>query len=657
MTRTMRGTTLLIWLLLLLGSAHKPPISQPNILWLTIEDTSPYLFPAYGNMLIKTPNLDWLAQRGVVYDNAFANAPYCSPARSSLISGRLATTFGNDIHREGRPVPAHYFFPPLMRSAGYYCTNQGKTDYNIPDADEERLLEPVWDVNGAKGTYNDTRRGDKPFFGVFNNISTHMSRLTTVTLEARKPCRVRVASGEVPPYVPDLPETRADYALHLESIEDADRWVGTFLNDLKARKLLDNTIIFFFSDHGGCLPRGKAFPFDTGLRSAFIAYVPPKWQHLIDEKPGTHSTRLVTLADFGPTVLSLAGERPPEYMHGRPFMGLHRQSAPAYAHTFRTNSGNHFDPSRTVYDGRYHYIREYVPFKIHALRQAFQWGMPSQLAWDRHVQQQQARPEHQAYYQPKPSERLFDLMKDPWELNNLADKPAYQQKLTELRAEVVRNQLQTQDAGFMLPSERRVLAKTGGNLHDIMQRKAYPLIDLLTLVNTIPTDRRRERTSLLKHLTHPSPSFRYWALVGLTNSLRQQPDTALIRPVRPLLTDSCPEVAAAAAEALTYTSQKTKAIQSLVEMTCAGNGAAASALEGVLYREKLTPNQVNTLLAAVDMKRGEMAGGFTLRSILINAGAMSEDSLFGHEQKRSFLRDYRQRVAVWAPTTPNPGTN
>jgi arylsulfatase A-like enzyme len=624
--------------------------NMPNVLWLTVEDTSPYLFPAYGNTIIKTPNLDFLARQGVVFDNAFATGPQCSPARSSLISGRDATTFGNDYHREGREVPDDYFFPALMTH--YYRTNQGKTDYNIPPGKEKELLKKVWDENGAKATYNSPLREEKPFFSMFNDISTHMSRMTTVTLAERQPCSITVQAEDLPPYVPNLPEIRADYALHLESIEDADRWLGLFLDDLKMRGLLDNTIIFFFSDHGGCLPRGKAFPFDTGFRSAFIAYVPPAWQHLWDEKPGTRSQRLVTFTDFGPTLLSLAGIEPPEYMQGVPFMGQYRLKGKQYAHTFRTNTGIHYDPSRSVYDGRYHYIRYYTPYKVHGLRQSFQWGMPAQLAWDEQYHKGRITGQHSALFEPKPFEMLFDLHADPWEMKNLANDLDNQAKLEELRAEVSNRLRSVRDLGFFTAHMRSAMVADGGNLHDHIADTDFPLDELHDLVEAASDPKGIDPGQLEKYLLHQDAAFRFWAASGFAALYHAGGQYAIPDALRARVHDEDASVAATAAEALVLAGETHAGLESLINRIEQGEAPAYSALEELLKQVQLDRQQRDRLLKIGNGKDAEV--NFSYRSLLVSLGQLPLDSLYDESTKNTFLKAHRQRVLHWAPTRPNP---
>jgi len=292
---------------------------RPNILWLTFEDTSAYEFGCYGNGDVHTPNADSLAARGIQFMNAWSVAPQSSAARSSLITGCYSSTYGMDIHPVPYDTPADIFFPQRLREAGYYCTNNSKTHYNSTTDNKS-----CWDECNNKASYNSTKRGkDQPFFAVYNTVTSHMGRIRTFHTDGRRDYTQEGIFPQqltLPSYVPDLPEVRSDYAGHLEAVQDVDTWLGIFLKDLETRGLEDNTIIFFFSDHGGCVARGKGYLYESGLKVPMIAYFPPKWRHLANGAKGKENG-LVNFTDLGPTVLSLAGVKPPKNMQGKALYG------------------------------------------------------------------------------------------------------------------------------------------------------------------------------------------------------------------------------------------------------------------------------------------------------------------------------------------------
>ena len=251
------------------AAAEAPQPERPNILWLTFEDTSPYEFGCYGNRDNHTPIIDSLARTGIQFMNAYSNGPQSSSARSTLITGCYATTYGMDWHRKQVATPPDIFFPQYLRDAGYYCTNNQKTDYNTTTDNKA-----CWNECDKNATYNSpARKPEQPFFAVFNSMLTHMSRITSVHLDGRRDFAAEGLDPEklsLPPHVPDIYPIRSDYAFHLEGSADVDRWVKLFLDDLKARKLDDNTIVFVFSDHGA-----RAFATKRVSASRWSSTCPP----------------------------------------------------------------------------------------------------------------------------------------------------------------------------------------------------------------------------------------------------------------------------------------------------------------------------------------------------------------------------------------------
>jgi len=639
------------------GEKPKEKKERPNFLFLVIEDTSPYLLPAYGNESVETPNLDELTESGVVFNRAYSVAPQCSPARSSLISGSYATTYGNDWHRNNSNVPQQYFFPQYLRETGYFTVNAGKTDYNITRAMQRKYYDKAWDKMSSyewksgkpNVSYNDPGRQGRPFFAQFNNMTTHMSRMTSVSIHNRKPPAIQPDSVDLPPHVPDLPAIRGDYAEHLESVQDADRWVGRFMQDLKEKGLYDNTIVFFFSDHGGCLPRGKAFGYNTGYQAALIVHAPPKWQHLLPSEPGTETNRLVEFADFGPTLLSMAGVEPPDHMQGKPFMGEYAEEEREYAYNFRTNTGNHFDPSRSLYTQKYQYIRFYTPYKTQALRQGFQWGMPAQLAWDSLFLQGQCLPEHRQYYEPRPREMLFNIEEDPYCLHNLANDPAYDQVLKRLRKRLSQHIRETKDLGFFPHDVRNQFVKKDLIPYQWVRNTDYPLDELYALVEKASSPTLEDVEDFKQMLEHERPEMRFWAASGLAYLFQQEHYSRVPGNLASLLDDPFESVSAKAATALAYAGHTEKGVESLIQQASQGNGYAWSALEdlGAVLRPWLPEIR--------DMAQNTENGGirFHARSILINFGELPIRDLFEEKKIRNFIRGHQKKENNPIPTLPH----
>ena len=348
---------------LLLAAAHGLDLGleeRPNVLWLTVEDMSPWI-ACYGDETVPTPNLDRLAAGSVRYENAFATSPVCAPARSSLITGMYATRIGTMHMRTGNPskaaiernpeayadipsyegVPPAYVrcFPERLRAEGYWCTNNSKTDYQF------RAPPTVWDVSGGKAHWRDRPEG-RPFFAVFNHAGTHESRAFPDA--ERRPSTVAPADVPIPPLYPDTPAVRDALARTYDNIAAMDAWVGRRLDELEEAGLADSTVVFFFSDHGVGLPRGKRSPYDLGTR------VPLLVRHPDGARAGESEPRVVSFVDFGPSVLSLAGVEPDARLDGVPFLGPHAREGTGYAFTPCRPVRQRVRPrARSATDGRF----------------------------------------------------------------------------------------------------------------------------------------------------------------------------------------------------------------------------------------------------------------------------------------------------------------
>lgn len=241
---------------------------RPNILWISLEDTTPR-FGCYGDLIARTPNIDRLAAGGCRFPNAFSTAGVCAPSRSAIITGMYQTSIGTHHHRtththESTPnlptpysaVPPPYVktFTEYLRGAGYYCTNNSKTDY--------QFTPPItaWDDNSNQGHWRNRAEG-QPFFSVFNPIITHESGMWE---NEERPLITNIDDVELPPYLPDTPKARAALARQYDNLATADTRVGKLLDQLEEDGLAENTIVFLWSDHGEGLPRGKRWPYDAG---------------------------------------------------------------------------------------------------------------------------------------------------------------------------------------------------------------------------------------------------------------------------------------------------------------------------------------------------------------------------------------------------------
>ncbi len=621
------------------SAANNKKKERPNILWVTFEDTSSYEFGCYGNKDVHTPNADSLAAQGIQFMNAWSVAPQSSPARSSLITGCYAPTYGMDVHPVSYDTPADIFFPQRLREAGYYCTNNSKTHYNSTNNNKA-----CWDECTKTASYNSPKRGkDQPFFAVFNTVTSHMGRVRTFHTDGRRDYTKEGIYTELltlPSYVPDLPEVRSDYAGHLEAVQDVDTWLGFFLKDLKDKGLDDNTIIFFFSDHGGCVPRGKGYLYESGLKVPLIAYFPEKWKHLANGKSGKDNS-LVNFTDLGPTVLSLAGVKPTKNMQGKAIFGEYASKEERKVQfAFAANQLHHFMPVRAVTDGHIKYMRSYIPYRQFALRNYYQWGMPSNKAWDKLVLgNHNTNPDWALTFDAHPAEMLFDLDKDPGELHDLSSSPEYAEVLAKMRNELSNHIRSTHDLGFFLPTSR-----TGHVLYDVVRKEKYPMEELYKLVEAAGIGDIASLPLFEKAIASSHRDMRFWGAVGYAELAHKKQITQCPEALADLLKDEDPYVASEAAYAAAYLGKPQEGIARLINPAKEEDRKIGySSLECISldptmrdYIRQFLP-QLKEAAETLPRKKNEDSG-LMARGILVNLGELDIKLLHGPEAYKEGLK-------------------
>lgn len=621
------------------SAANNKKKERPNILWVTFEDTSSYEFGCYGNKDVHTPNADSLAAQGIQFMNAWSVAPQSSPARSSLITGCYAPTYGMDVHPVSYDTPADIFFPQRLREAGYYCTNNSKTHYNSTNNNKA-----CWDECTKTASYNSPKRGkDQPFFAVFNTVTSHMGRVRTFHTDGRRDYTKEGIYTELltlPSYVPDLPEVRSDYAGHLEAVQDVDTWLGFFLKDLKDKGLDDNTIIFFFSDHGGCVPRGKGYLYESGLKVPLIAYFPEKWKHLANGKSGKDNS-LVNFTDLGPTVLSLAGVKPTKNMQGKAIFGEYASKEERKVQfAFAANQLHHFMPVRAVTDGHIKYMRSYIPYRQFALRNYYQWGMPSNKAWDKLVLgNHNTNPDWALTFDAHPAEMLFDLDKDPGELHDLSSSPEYAEVLAKMRNELSNHIRSTHDLGFFLPTSR-----TGHVLYDVVRKEKYPIEELYKLVEAAGIGDIASLPLFEKAIASSHRDMRFWGAVGYAELAHKKQISQCPQALADLLKDEDPYVASEAAYAAAYLGKPQEGIARLINPAKEEDRKIGySSLECISldptmrdYIRQFLP-QLKEAAETLPRKKNEDSG-LMARGILVNLGELDIKLLHGPEAYKEGLK-------------------
>lgn len=502
---------------------------RPNILWLTAEDMSPTL-GCYGDAFATTPNLDRLAAEGVRYERAFAVAPVCSPSRSCLITGVRQVSQGTHQMRSAVALPEGLRgFPSYLRSAGYFCTNNVKTDYNT--ADEARLIEESWNESSATAHWRAGERDpSQPFFSVFNHMVSHQSRTMVWPYAVfQKHVQAEVSSGDIhspeevplPPYYPDTPLVRRELARYHDCVTAMDQQVGKLLHELEEDGLKEDTIVFFYSDHGSGMPRHKRLLHDSGMRVPLIIRFPKKYQHLAPAEPGGVVGELVSFVDFPPTVLRLAGLEPPEAMQGRAFLGPDAGKAPTYVYGARDRVDEVFDCARSLRDERWLYIRNFHPH--------LGWAAPSVFSDLGEIRAEikgfdGQRTVAQAHYvsATRAVEEFYDTQADPDNVANLAISertPDQEKALRRMREAFRSERSRIRDLGAIPEDEIwNWVRSEGAAIQDIVEGKTQhrPELEAIwTAADRVGTGSVAELTELLDS---GDPCVRYWGVIGLRHA-------------------------------------------------------------------------------------------------------------------------------------------
>ncbi|MBN2137058.1 MAG: sulfatase-like hydrolase/transferase [Sedimentisphaerales bacterium] len=490
---------------------------RPNILWITCEDVSPQYLGCYGDDYATTPNLDRFASRGIRYTEAFATAPVCAPVRSCLITGIYATSTGTQHLRSDVNMPGQIkCFPRYLRDAGYYCTNNYKKDYNFKDVG-------VWDESSSEAHWRNRKPG-QPFFSVFNFTSTHQGQINGPDEQFFETYRSklkpdRVHDGDkitLPPYYPDTPFVRKIWARYYDLITFMDKQVGDLLGQLEADGLADETIVFFFSDHGMGLPRFKRTLYDSGLHVPLMVRFPQKYRRLAPLSPGSTTARLVSFVDLAPAILNLLEMPIPNFMQGSPFLGPGSSAPRKYIFGAASRVDEVYELQRCVRDRRYKYIRNYMPH--------LPYIQPSEYPDRAEIMQELRRaaaedkltgPQRSWWLPGKPIEELYDTLQDPHEIKNLAESPAHQNVIRKMRKVLRGWIIQTHDTGFMPEAEMHIRSKGSTPYKTARNPRKYPIGEVLAAAELVGASENK-MPEMLDCLDSRDAAARYWAVVALT---------------------------------------------------------------------------------------------------------------------------------------------
>ena len=523
--------------LTLAGLTTAAELDRPNVLWLVSEDNDTFL-GCYGDPLARTPTLDKLAHEGVLFERCFTQ-PVCAPSRLTLISGVYAASCGPGHHMRAQgKIPSWLKgFPALLRGTGYYTSNNAKTDYNSPISVQE-----AWNECGRKAHWRNRADAQQPFFSVFNHEVTHESCLfpekeLPLTFAPMDPAKVRI-----PPYQPDTPEMRADWARYYNHITLMDGQIAAKLKDLADAGLAENTIVFYYADNGGVLPRSKRFLQESGTHVPLIIYFPPKWRHLAPAAPGSRIKEPVHFVDFAPTVLSLAGVKKPAYMQGHAFAGPAKEAPNEFVFCTRDRMDDRYDMMRSVVNSRWLYIRNFRPDLPYVQPLDYMFRARGYQSWARVAREGKLTPATAQFWGAKPSEELYDMAADPDSVKNLAANPAHRARLERMRAALKRHTLEINDNGFLPEGS----ALEGYDASRALG--AFPLERAFDLA-VLASDRDAANLpKLIAALDDPNEAMRWWAAQGCA-MLREKAAPAEAA-LRKRLEDSSGAVQVAVAEAL-----------------------------------------------------------------------------------------------------------
>jgi arylsulfatase A-like enzyme len=585
----------IIFLLIIAGAVSAQP--KPNILWITIEDTSPQFIGCYGNTNARTPVIDKLAEEGVRFTNAFSTGTVCSPSRTAIITGVKTYKTGTGNHRSKYPVPEFIKgFPYYLQKKDYYTSNNVKTDYNV--AGDKEFIKEAWNESSGKAGWWERKPG-QPFFAVFNYNESHQSRTMTETydwylknvLDELEPGeRIGDNDFEMPPFFLDSHEMRKQFARVYNSIKLTDKRIGELLARLEKDKLKDSTIIFFYADHGEGMPRGKTNGINYGYRVPFIIWFPEMYKHLSPwGAAGVVTDDLVDFTDLAPTLISLADGEIPEYMEGRPYLGEKRLKPVQYLHLSSDRSDNGIDMIRTVTDGKYVYSRNFMPFIPEAryIRYMEIGEIKQQMRKD--LAEDKLSSLQKSLFDDRPAEFLFDIENDLWETKNLANEPEFEVVLKKMRKLLLEEILKSRDVMFLPEYEVGLLSKSTNAYEFRLDKNNYPLEEIVEAASFAGFRGKDITARQVEFLGNSNNIIRYWAILGLRSQNAEDLKQFSSKIVKSM-EDSYPPVAVTAS-AIAYEFFGNKTAEENIKKFCADENLQISlmAINFLLYSKNKTP--------------------------------------------------------------------
>ncbi len=524
---------------------------RPNIVWIVSEDNSKHYLKLFDEAGVEAPHIEALAGNGLVFDHAFSNGAVCSVARTTLATGCYAPRIGTAFHRKSKlaQLPKNFeLFPHYLKEAGYYTTNNSKEDYNAVKGDG------TWDDSSGKADWRNRKDSSQPFFHMQSHSESHEGKLhfSEETFATEKtvndPDKVTL-----PAYFPDTELFRYTYASYLDKIQTIDEIVGKTIAKLEEDGVLEDTFVFYFGDHGGVLPRSKGYIYESGLHVPLVIRIPENWKHLVDAEQGTRQKGFVSFVDFAPTALKLAGVPIPQQMDGRPFLGegvsmeeVNKQDS-TFGHADRFDEK--YDLCRSLRVGDWKYIRNYQPYLPDGLQNNYRYFMLAYREWRDLYNQGKLGSDQRQFFEPKAPEMLFDLSTDPHEVNNLADDPDHQAKLSEMREQLREKLVGMPDLGFY--PEDKLYAEAMEDPVAYGRSRKEEIGAMIRTADLMLRPYSDVYEDLQAALTSENAGERYWAATVCAAFGEEASDLA--RLAKPLLEDESSAVRVRAAEFLGLT--------------------------------------------------------------------------------------------------------
>ncbi|CAM4214746.1 sulfatase [Zobellia roscoffensis] len=484
----------------------------PNIVWIVSEDNSKHYLKLFDKNGIETPNIEALAKHGVQFNRVFSNAPVCSVARSTIISGCYAPRTGAQFHRRTELVPmpdSLRMFPAYLRDAGYYTVNNSKEDYNFEKSDK------VWNGSSSKGTWKN-RQQDQPFFYVHNIGTTHESRLHFPESDMKDaPTTANIDEYTVQPNHPDTELFRYTNARYRDKMVEMDNQLGEVVKALEADGQLENTFIFYYGDHGGVLPGSKGYLYETGLHVPMVVRIPENYKDIIDLKIGSQTDRFVSFIDLAPTVLNLAGVQVPGQIDGKPVFGngvdVKKLDKENVAYGYADRFDEKYDMVRSVRKGKYKYIRSYNPYNFDGLMNNYRYQQAAYREWKEMYEDGKLNELQSAFFKSRAPEMLFDVENDPYETINLANDSNFGTTLKEMRG--LLNEWVSGMPDLSFYPEFYLVQNAFDNPVEFGRAHKKDIKNYIKTANLMLQDAAIAQTELKKQLRSTDPWQRYWALI------------------------------------------------------------------------------------------------------------------------------------------------